>query len=453
MSLIEQYGPCIRDIFKVNRSPNAVLQPMEQALGTIDNAKTLLVIVTNAAQAPSTHVFHQLFVIRRARSVGDLALCDNHLYAVDVKSRTVFVSLMQTHLRLSLHSAKVIFTLARSSGIESNSLAVWAFEKITNHYLASGSGRNGRRASLIFCAQMKALNDSHFFHCSWDAPDDELVVSSWAVRVEASNNQPKSISLKHELPLSPRDIIHYHELPRQFSNDKYYIPVQKNNPLFDAFFISAGDTGKSILWVVQTTMAAQHGGSEDGYSIIETIRERLGGDCAVKYVLLVPWQKQRAYRWEMPNGWEAIRVKCTSSTWIWTLLGCGNLIEYVFVCFKIYSMFRSHPECLMWRVVDFNSSIIWWVSFFEVQGTLRVLRGDAMYAKLALKNIEERTSSYESHIACVSFRRVPVLFQFLAFTHQRLRTVHPYTTQLFESAQDEDVFGLICSCSRQRRKN
>ncbi|KAF9000924.1 hypothetical protein BDZ89DRAFT_1082152 [Hymenopellis radicata] len=111
-----------------------------------------------------------------------------------------------------------------------------------------------------------------------------------SVRIEASDDQQKWIfsNQQHQLPLSKR-----HE---------YYVPIKKSNPLFDAFFISE-EMVNPVLWVVQTTMAARHGGSKDGYVIIETIRERLGGDCDVKYVLVVPWHKRRAYRWEMPDGW------------------------------------------------------------------------------------------------------------------------------------------------------
>ncbi|KAF8918094.1 hypothetical protein CPB85DRAFT_1282506 [Mucidula mucida] len=256
MSLIQDCGYCIRDLALAIRAPRTVLQDREKALSAIeDSAKNVIRIINNAHQASSEQTFHQLFIVRR---IGDVALCESDCYTVDVKSQGVLASLMQVHRRLDVLSARRIFMACRSSS--ESSFAAWAFEHIAHHYLASGCRTT--------CLEMTAFKGgSRFFHSAWDIIAEEFVVSSSSVRVEALKTNKTS--------------------------------------LFDAFFVSRGIMEKPVLWVVQTTMAARLGGgsAQDGYVSMETIRERLGDDCSVKYVLVVPLHRNRAYRWEMPDGW------------------------------------------------------------------------------------------------------------------------------------------------------
>ncbi len=300
MSLIQDCGYCIRDLALAIRAPRTVLQDREKALSAIEDVKNLIRIINNAHQASTEKTFHQLFIVRR---IGDVALCESDCYTVDVKSQGVLASLMQVHRRLDVLSARRIFTACRSS-LESSFLAAWAFEHIAHHYLASGCRTT--------CLEMTAFKGgSRFFHSAWDIIAEEFVVSSSSVRVEALNDQQECISCskeKYELALPKRRINHYDydELSSRVLESEYYVPTKKhNNCLFDAFFVSRGIMEKPVLWVVQTTMAARLGGgsAQDGYVSMETIRERLGDDCSVKYVLVVPLHRNRAYRWEMPDGW------------------------------------------------------------------------------------------------------------------------------------------------------
>jgi hypothetical protein len=86
--------------------------------------------------------------------------------------------------------------------------------------------------------------------------------------------------------------------------DYFWIPMAKNNPLFDAFVIEFKDLPKkidAIVWILQMTLNKKHEGSPEGYGVISIIKRKARKametmsrskkqkkDVIAKYVLVSP---------------------------------------------------------------------------------------------------------------------------------------------------------------------
>jgi hypothetical protein len=117
-------------------------------------------------------------------------------------------------------------------------------------------------------------------------------------------------------------------------NNSYYIPVDPNFPLFDAFTIELDYAKKSaILWVLLMTTSRMHRGSALGYrkirNIIAILKDELREDpplnksktangqatptplVQVRYLLVVPKDgpQSQNLQWQFPKGWSQNRKK------------------------------------------------------------------------------------------------------------------------------------------------
>jgi len=77
------------------------------------------------------------------------------------------------------------------------------------------------------------------------------------------------------------------DLSTCLENNSYYIPVDPNFPLFDAFTIELDRAKKSaILWVLQMITSRRHGGSAEGYrkirEIIVILKDELRGGASTE---------------------------------------------------------------------------------------------------------------------------------------------------------------------------
>ena len=108
-------------------------------------------------------------------------------------------------------------------------------------------------------------------------------------------------------------------------DESYFIPDDRNFPLFDAFTIELDRAKKSaVLWVLQITTSRKHGGSAKGYpkirEIIAILKNELREDpplkrsktaagqdaplVQVRYLLVVPKDEPRQnLQWDFPKGW------------------------------------------------------------------------------------------------------------------------------------------------------
>ena len=117
-------------------------------------------------------------------------------------------------------------------------------------------------------------------------------------------------------------------------NNSYYVPVDPNLSLFDAFTVELDDAKKSaILWVIQVTTSRMHGGSTMGYrnirEIIAILKDELregpplkksktaAGQATakplvqVRYLFVVPKDEAESQnlQWQFPKGWSQNRKK------------------------------------------------------------------------------------------------------------------------------------------------
>ncbi|KAI0057381.1 hypothetical protein BV25DRAFT_1831220 [Artomyces pyxidatus] len=97
---------------------------------------------------------------------------------------------------------------------------------------------------------------------------------------------------------------------------RYHVPAATDNPLFDAFFISRGKSGKAkarTLWICRMITAKRREGPRGGYSLISQLRRRIAGrfkcKVEVKYALVMPLSLPREYHWDLPVGWSEPGVK------------------------------------------------------------------------------------------------------------------------------------------------
>ena len=98
--------------------------------------------------------------------------------------------------------------------------------------------------------------------------------------------------------------------------NRYYMPIATNNPLFDSFMIDHDDGKTAVISFFQVTVSKRHGGSAKGYPLIRRIIEhvrtllpekgrRSTPEIAVTYFLVRPKDKENPpqHAWKMPDGW------------------------------------------------------------------------------------------------------------------------------------------------------
>ena len=98
--------------------------------------------------------------------------------------------------------------------------------------------------------------------------------------------------------------------------DMYYVPTAITNPLFDSFTIDS-KRSKTTISVFQITISSRHGGSSQGYIVIDKIIDHLRKllkkkkkynrpTVGLTYFLICPkgGPGKRAPKGRMPDGWK-----------------------------------------------------------------------------------------------------------------------------------------------------
>ena len=99
--------------------------------------------------------------------------------------------------------------------------------------------------------------------------------------------------------------------------NRYYMPIVTNNPLFDSFTIDRNRGKTAVISFFQVTVSKKHGGSAKGYPLIQRIIGRVqkllresdpktAPKIAVTYFLVRPEDKDKSLQhiWKMPDGWD-----------------------------------------------------------------------------------------------------------------------------------------------------
>jgi len=124
------------------------------------------------------------------------------------------------------------------------------------------------------------------------------------------------------------------DLSTCLNHNAYYVPMDPNFPLFDAFTVEIDvEKGFAVLWILQMTMSRTHEGSTLGYrqirEIIAILKDKLqegpplkrrktaGGQATstplveVRYLLVVPKDESQSQnlQWQFPKGWSQNRKR------------------------------------------------------------------------------------------------------------------------------------------------
>ncbi|KAH9959725.1 hypothetical protein BJV74DRAFT_375021 [Russula compacta] len=188
-------------------------------------------------------------------------------------------------------------------GSSTASLAGFVFEGLAISYTSGSSPDPDDTDSFLDFVQMtrvKSDNKAMPIRFAYQGSDKQLTV-------DISGDQimfrilPSSVlaASTHNSSLDPpwkgrtRNRVTYDKIEGLALNDSsYYCPLQPNNPLFDAFFLSIDDR-TVVLWILQMTIARVHSGARRGFPLVNSLRERASRiwkhhQVEIKYVLVVP---------------------------------------------------------------------------------------------------------------------------------------------------------------------
>lgn len=122
----------------------------------------------------------------------------------------------------------------------------------------------------------------------------------------SSTNSSQSFTPRTTL----RSVNTYNDIDECILGDtNIFRPTQMNNPLFDSFFLQKTEN-TIIIWVLQMTIAKQHGGAKKGFDILTKLRKRVKEKYSsmtveMQYVLVVPYKCSGvAVQWNMSQGWK-----------------------------------------------------------------------------------------------------------------------------------------------------
>ncbi|KAK7443580.1 hypothetical protein VKT23_015752 [Stygiomarasmius scandens] len=308
--LREQYGPCIRDIISALEDDGQDLKnDINQALKELPNNINIVASAAVAGGTDAMHlVSHRLFVVGRIRSREDHH--SDRLF-VEAKSLSILRDLSNRCREIHLQDAQDLYSLC-SPFPESSPFGGWVFEKLAVYY-TSGAPPIGVASERVVTtlSGMSSADPPEGLRFVYDPPGatEQLDVACWSVKLLPVSEHITHGSTRHaidSLPIlcnnSSRQIRYVSKLENVTADPHlYYVFTDKRHPLFDAFFYEYTGSQGYVLWVLQMTTSARHGGSELGYDDVQYLRT-IAGCCSVHYVLVVPDRNRRVV-WTMPGSW------------------------------------------------------------------------------------------------------------------------------------------------------
>jgi hypothetical protein len=102
------------------------------------------------------------------------------------------------------------------------------------------------------------------------APDANVPLSPF------NRSRDRSYSSFSTAPLA----LEFNIPPGKSLADYFWIPMAKNDPLFDAFVIEFkhARTISAVVWILQMTLNQKHAGSSEGYRLIRMIKTKVKED-------------------------------------------------------------------------------------------------------------------------------------------------------------------------------
>ena len=200
--------------------------------------------------------------------------------------------------RLDEAERKKWYSLCRGMGALGAGLAGFLFEGYAIRHTSTNDNNNPFHH---FARMTRAATQSEAmpirFVCQGEDTTAKLVVrpdGNLAIRFRPSGVPPAVAGgATLDTPWAHRERVRYDKIENIFTTElSYYCPNRRNNPLFDAIFLSVED-GRIVLWILQMTIAREHKCVRSGFDLVRSFRKRVSDvwiqdQVEVKYVLIVP---------------------------------------------------------------------------------------------------------------------------------------------------------------------
>jgi hypothetical protein len=302
---IEAFGTSARDVYSAIRNPKKADRRIDNALKDLkyDDLHSAFVNM-HKVEAPMGDVPYLIFSMR----VNEDRLARLHREAsfeVHFRSRWIQTRTLK-HLEFLQHINTAAKIRELKGWAESSGYAGFLYEGFAAKELARGNAQ-----PLVL---MAASDDKTTF----SVPAGEPTTTPF--------NRSRELSYAH-FTTTPRALDFCG--PGKPLSDYLWLPIARNNLLFDAFIIEFNNTTEPIsadVWILQMTVGLNHGGSAEGYQLIKLIKtkakqvmqQKVGkkekvGEVTVKYVLVNSEPKLPEVNWRYYQG--DVYYQCVPLSW------------------------------------------------------------------------------------------------------------------------------------------
>jgi hypothetical protein len=289
---IEAFGSSARDVYSAIRDPKKAEKRVDNALKDLkyDDLRRAVMNMYKV-EAAIGELPYCIFSMR----VNEARLARPGLVAsfeVQFKSRWI-----QTRTLKRLDFLRHIDTAA-----EIRDLRLWAERSGLSGFLHEGSAAKVLAAGNALPLVLMTASDGK---TTFSVPAGEPTTTS------SPFNRPRELSYAH-FTTTPRALDFRVNSPGKPLSDYFWLPMARNNALFDAFIIEFDDSTEpisAVVWILRMSESLHHGGSPEGYQLIKLIKakakqamqQRVGkkevGEVTVKYVLVNPGPG----KWKLPE--------------------------------------------------------------------------------------------------------------------------------------------------------
>ena len=245
------YGSAARDVFKAIFYPLVMDEEIKEVLRTLKHEELTSSLQQAEEGSNDTYTRHSIFEMVTQRRIGDHGPGPPP-YETRFKSSWVASMVLKRFNFFQDHQTRLLSSLLSTSSY-SKSVVGWLYEAYAIRVLSSG-----QTPSLSALVPKGTTSPRGI-----PSPFQEQRTTSFA---EFTRN----------------DLIFYGEDGKQLDPEDslstfFWVPIVKNDPLFDAFFVvydNSSGTVQPIIWVLQMTIRDSHSGSEKGYKQIRMINKK-----------------------------------------------------------------------------------------------------------------------------------------------------------------------------------
>jgi hypothetical protein len=257
---IEAYGSSARDVYRAIISPDLAKNRIAVAL-LFQEYDVLRKTVMHLQRMDTSNTFsHRIFSMQVTEPLGPKTSLG---FEVQFKSHWIKTMVLR-HLEFLEHLSTAAM-IKDMKALKGSSFAGFLYEGFATKELAAG----GSPSRLVLMETEKGKTT--FF-----VPIDPGIIVSPFNRQRARSYASFSTGpLALELGVSPEESL----------ADYFWIPMARNNPLFDAFVIEFKPSARidAVVWVLQITLNKDHRVSSEGYQLIKLIKTRRTGPAQTVY--------------------------------------------------------------------------------------------------------------------------------------------------------------------------